>query len=163
MRLTCFDIADREEYLRTRAARRVKCGARGTVIALGGSANRCRGESEARQVFILVQWESRAALQSYLDDPSSRTFTPTAGKGGGRYLWHLFDRLEDHARAVETGLTVDIPGDDQNLIVTRVPAQDFNPNASTQWVIRLRNQRAIPRVSHFHLLYTTDPSSATTS
>jgi hypothetical protein len=42
-----------------------------------------------------VQWESREALQSYLDDPALADLHPHREKGGGRYLWHLFDRLED--------------------------------------------------------------------
>jgi heme-degrading monooxygenase HmoA len=46
-------------------------------------------------VFILVQWESREALQSYLDDPALADLHHHREKGGDRYLWHLFDRLED--------------------------------------------------------------------
>lgn len=91
-----FDIADREEYLAysRRSAREVAAHG-GTVIALGRFRESLRGESEARQVFILVEWESRAALQSYLDDPVLADLHPHREKGGGRYLWHLFDRLED--------------------------------------------------------------------
>lgn len=91
-----FDIADREEYMaysRRSAAEVASHG--GRVIALGRFREALKGEGEARQVFILVQWESREALQSYLDDPALADLHPHREKGGGRYLWHLFDRLED--------------------------------------------------------------------
>ena len=91
-----FDIADREEYMaysRRSAAEVASHG--GRVIALGRFREALKGEGEARQVFILVQWESREALQSYLDDPALADLHPHRENGGDRYLWHLFDRLED--------------------------------------------------------------------
>src|SRR5207248_2005341 len=57
-------------------------------------------ESEAggitpRQVLILVEWESRAAFESYRQDPPLADLHPHREAGTSAYVWHLFDRLDD--------------------------------------------------------------------
>ncbi|MEP7026395.1 MAG: DUF1330 domain-containing protein [Actinomycetota bacterium] len=94
--LNLFDVADRDEYLAysRRSAREV--GAHGgRVIALGRFRESLAGDIAPRQVLILVEWESRAALESYRADPALADLHPHRENGGGAYIWHVFDRLED--------------------------------------------------------------------
>ena len=94
--LNLFDIANREEYLAysRRSAQEVgKHG--GKVVALGKFREAQLGEIQPRKVLILVEWQSRAAFQDYLDDPAIADLHPHREKGTANYIWHLFDRLED--------------------------------------------------------------------
>ena len=69
--LNLFDIADREEYLAysRRSAREVARHG-GRVLALGRFQESAAGDITPRQVLILVEWESRAAFESYRQDPA---------------------------------------------------------------------------------------------
>jgi uncharacterized protein (DUF1330 family) len=94
--LNLFDIADRAEYLAysRRSAREVaKHG--GRVVALGQFRESVTGDISPRQVLILVEWESRAAFESYRQDPALADLHPHREQGSSAYVWHLFDRLED--------------------------------------------------------------------
>jgi uncharacterized protein (DUF1330 family) len=94
--LNLFDVVDREEYLAysRRSALEVATHG-GKLVALGRFRETQMGDITPRQVLILVEWESRDAFQSYLDDPAIADLHPHREKGTGNYIWHLFDRLED--------------------------------------------------------------------
>jgi hypothetical protein len=47
------------------------------------------------QVLILVEWEFRAAFDSYRHDPALADLHPHRERGSSAYVWHLFDRLDD--------------------------------------------------------------------
>ena len=94
--LNLFDIADREEYLaysRRSAAR--SPGTEGACWLWAGSGRARRATSLPRQVLILVEWESRAAFESYRQDPALADLHPHRERGTSAYVWHLFDRLDD--------------------------------------------------------------------
>ena len=94
--LNWFDIADRDEYVaysRRSAAEVARHG--GRVVALGRFSDAIVGEVEPRQVLILVEWKSRAHFDGYREDPELADLHPHREAGGGNYVWHLFDKLED--------------------------------------------------------------------
>jgi uncharacterized protein (DUF1330 family) len=94
--LNLFNVADREEYLaysRRSAADVAAHG--GKVVALGKFREALVGDIEPREVLILVEWESKAAFESYRDDPALADLHPHREKGASEYIWHLFDRLDD--------------------------------------------------------------------
>jgi len=94
--LNLFDIVDREEYLvYSRCSAREVAAHGGKLVALGRFREAQKGDITPRQLLILVEWESREAFQSYLDDPAIADLHPHREKGAGNYIWHLFDRLED--------------------------------------------------------------------
>jgi uncharacterized protein (DUF1330 family) len=82
--LNLFDVADREEYL-----------AYSRRSALGRFRESVTGDIAPRQVLILVEWESRAAFDSYRQDPALADLHPHRERGSSAYVWHLFDRLDD--------------------------------------------------------------------
>jgi uncharacterized protein (DUF1330 family) len=94
--LNLFDIADREEYLAysRRSAHEVASHG-GRVVALGRLDRQVIGDIRPRQVLILVEWESRAAFDSYREDPDLADLHPHREAGTERYVWHLFERLSD--------------------------------------------------------------------
>jgi len=94
--LNLFDVADREEYLAysRRSAREVARHG-GRVLALGRFRESVTGDIAPRQVLILVEWESRAAFDSYREDPALADLHPHRERGSSAYVWHLFDRLDD--------------------------------------------------------------------
>jgi uncharacterized protein (DUF1330 family) len=94
--LNLFDIASRDEYLaysRRSAAEVERHG--GRVVALGRFRESMAGDVEPRQVLILVEWSSREAFQSYIDDPALADLHIHREQGTSRYVWQLFDRLTD--------------------------------------------------------------------
>ena len=94
--LNLFDVADRDEYLaysRRSAAEVARHG--GRVVALGKFATSIEGDIEPREALILVEWKSRAHFDAYREDPSLSDLHPHREAGGGSYVWHLFDRIED--------------------------------------------------------------------
>jgi uncharacterized protein (DUF1330 family) len=94
--LNLFDIADREEYLAYSRRSVAEVGRHGgRVVALGEFTDAIKGEIEPRQVLILVEWKSRAHFDGYREDPALADLHPHREAGGGNYVWHLFDRLED--------------------------------------------------------------------
>jgi uncharacterized protein (DUF1330 family) len=94
--LNLFDVADRDEYLAysRRSAQEVARHG-GRVVALGSFDEAIVGDIEPRQVLILVEWQSRAHFDSYREDPELADLHPHREAGGGNYVWHLFDKLED--------------------------------------------------------------------
>ena len=80
--LNLFDVADREEYLAysRRSARRSRARHGGRVLALGRFRESAAGDIAPRQVLILVEWESRAAFESYRQDPALADLPRTANK-----------------------------------------------------------------------------------
>lgn len=94
--LNLFDVADADEY-RAYARRSPEEVARhgGRVLVLGRFRDRIEGDVEARQVMIVVEWESAAAFRGYRDDPALADLHPHREDGSTRYVWMLFDRLED--------------------------------------------------------------------
>jgi uncharacterized protein (DUF1330 family) len=94
--LNLFNVADREEYIAysRRSAKEVQAHG-GKVIALGKFREAAAGEIEPRAVLILVEWESKAAFDSYCNDPALADLHPHRVNGTCDYVWHLFDKLED--------------------------------------------------------------------
>jgi uncharacterized protein (DUF1330 family) len=94
--LNLFDVADRDEYLAysRRSATEVATHG-GRVIALGRFRESLRGDIQPRQVLILVEWNSKEAFDSYRNDPALADLHRHRERGGGAYVWHLFDRLDD--------------------------------------------------------------------
>lgn len=94
--LNLFNISSREEYLaysRRSASEVAKHG--GRVVALGKYRGTATGEIEPRNVLILVEWESKAAFDSYCNDPALEDLHPHRENGTSDYIWHLFDKIED--------------------------------------------------------------------
>jgi len=94
--LNLFDVADRDEYLAysRRSAREVGRHG-GRVVALGQFREAVTGDISPRQVLILVEWDSKAAFDSYRNDPDLADLHPHREAGSSAYVWHLFDRLDD--------------------------------------------------------------------
>jgi len=93
--LNLFNVANKEEYLAysRRSAKEVQARG-GRVVALGKFREAMLG-APRREVLILVEWQSKAAFESYCNDPRLADLHPHRVKGTSEYLWHLFDRLED--------------------------------------------------------------------
>jgi uncharacterized protein (DUF1330 family) len=94
--LNMFDVSDRNEYLAysRRSAAEVESHG-GRVVALGRFREHLLGDVEPRQVLILVEWSSRDAFESYLNDRALSDLHLHRERGAGRYVWQLFDRLDD--------------------------------------------------------------------
>jgi uncharacterized protein (DUF1330 family) len=94
--LNLFDLADNDDYRAySRRSRAAVEQYGGTVVALGKLAGAMSGDTEPRQVMILVEWPSREAFDEFLDDPDHADLHPLREGGTERYLWWLYDRLED--------------------------------------------------------------------
>lgn len=94
--LNLFDIADREEYMAySRRSYKEVVAHGGKVIALGRFCEAVVGDIAPRTVMIVVEWASREAFDSYRNDPHLADLHPHRERGGGAYVWHLFDKLED--------------------------------------------------------------------
>src|ERR1700743_1604633 len=80
--LTLFDLASKDEYLAysRRSAREVAAHG-GRVVALGQFRESVVGDVEPRQVMVLVEWESRAAFDSYRNDPALADLHPHRENG----------------------------------------------------------------------------------
>jgi uncharacterized protein (DUF1330 family) len=93
--LNLFNVADQEEYLAysRRSAKEVQAHG-GRVVALGKFREAMAG-APRREVLILVEWDSKAAFESYCNDPKLADLHPHRVNGTEDYLWHLFDKLED--------------------------------------------------------------------
>jgi uncharacterized protein (DUF1330 family) len=94
--LNLFNVADRDEYLAysKRSPRKVAAHG-GKVVALGKFHASVAGEIAPRQVFIVVEWESKAAFERYCDDPALADLHRHRQRGTADYIWHLFDKLDD--------------------------------------------------------------------
>ena len=93
--LNLFNVASKDEYLAysRRSAKEVQAHG-GRVVALGKFREAMIG-SPRRDVLILVEWDSKAAFESYCNDPKLADLHPHRVNGTQDYLWHLFDKLED--------------------------------------------------------------------
>lgn len=94
--LNLFNVADKAEYIAysRRSAREVAAHG-GRVVALGKFRESATGDIAPRAVLILVEWESKAAFDSYVNDPKLADLHPHRVNGTRDYIWHLFDKLED--------------------------------------------------------------------
>ena len=100
--LNLFDLAANDAY-RAYSRRSVDAVGRhgGRVVALGrlaadGDADTGAPRDTApRQVMVLVEWPSRAAFDAFLADPANADLHPLREDGTERYLWWLYDRLDD--------------------------------------------------------------------
>jgi uncharacterized protein (DUF1330 family) len=94
--LNLFDVANKEEYMAysRRSAKEVQAHG-GKVIALGKFRESATGDITPRQLLILVEWESKAAFDSYVNDPALADLHPHRVNGSANYIWHLFDKLDD--------------------------------------------------------------------
>lgn len=94
--LNLFDVVDSAEYLAySRRSAKEVANHGGRVVALGSLSDAVLGDVAPRGVMILVEWSSRAAFESYRDDPALADLHPHREKGAGNYVWWLFDKLED--------------------------------------------------------------------
>ena len=94
--LNLFNVADRGEYLAySKRSYQEVVAHGGKVVALGKFREAAKGDIKPRQVLILVEWASKEAFESYRDDPKLADLHPHREKGGGDYVWHLFDKLKD--------------------------------------------------------------------
>lgn len=94
--LNLFDVADRAEYLEyARNSPEQVAAHGGRVVALGQFQDEILGDIAARQVLILVEWDSREAFDSYCNDPGLADLHSHRENGSSNYIWHLFDRLPD--------------------------------------------------------------------
>ncbi len=94
--LNLFNIADRDEYLAySRRSAQAVAEHGGRVVVLGKFREAVKGDISPRQVLIVVEWESHNAFHGYLNDPALADLHPHREKGGGEYVWHLFDRMDD--------------------------------------------------------------------
>ncbi len=94
--LNLFDVSNKDEYLAysRRSAKEVAAHG-GRVVALGKFREAVAGSIEPRSVLILVEWESKEAFDRYCNDPDLADLHPHRTNGTDKYVWHLFDKLED--------------------------------------------------------------------
>jgi uncharacterized protein (DUF1330 family) len=94
--LNLFNVASRDEYMAysRRSAREVEAHG-GRVVALGKFREAALGDIEPRSVLILVEWASKAAFDSYCNDPKLSDLHRHRENGASEYIWHLFDKLQD--------------------------------------------------------------------
>jgi len=71
--LNLFNVADRDEYLPIRAARKGGEAHGGRVVALGKFREAAAGDIKPRTVMILVEWASKANFDGYCNDPKMPT------------------------------------------------------------------------------------------
>ncbi|MDA9983093.1 DUF1330 domain-containing protein [Gammaproteobacteria bacterium] len=94
--LNLFNVSNKDEYLAysRRSAKEVAAHG-GRIVALGKFREVATGSIEPRAVLILVEWTSKEAFDSYCRDPNLADLHPHRVKGTDKYIWHLFDKLED--------------------------------------------------------------------
>ena len=94
--LNLFNVSNKDEYLAysRRSAKEVTAHG-GRVVALGKFREVATGSIEPRTVLILVEWVSKEAFDSYCKDPNLEDLHPHRVNGTDKYIWHLFDKLED--------------------------------------------------------------------
>ncbi len=95
--LNLFDLADNDDYRaysRRSVAAVQKHGA--SVVALGRLAGAAEGgDTEPRKAMVLVEWPSREAFDAFMADPEHADLHPLRENGTERYLWWLYERLDD--------------------------------------------------------------------
>ena len=67
------------------------------MVALGklSAGGEHVGDTPARQAMVLVEWPSREAFDAFVADPEHADLHPLRENGTERYLWWLYDRLDD--------------------------------------------------------------------
>jgi len=96
--LNLFDLAANDDYKAySRRSRDAVERHGGSVVALGRlrDGDRHVGDSEPRQVLVLVEWPSREAFDDFLAAPDHEDLHPLREHGTERYIWWLYDRLDD--------------------------------------------------------------------
>ena len=101
--LNLFDVSNKDEYLAyaRRSVAEVKAHG-GRVIALGKFREAATGDVAPRNVLILVEWASREGFEGYCNDPALEDLHRHRENGTERYVWHLFDKLEDLRPVLKT-------------------------------------------------------------
>jgi uncharacterized protein (DUF1330 family) len=94
--LNLFNVASKDEYLAysRRSPQEVQAHG-GRVVALGQFRRSMAGDISPRRVFIVVEWRSMEAFESYLQDPKLADLHAHRVNGTSDYIWHVFDKLED--------------------------------------------------------------------
>jgi uncharacterized protein YndB with AHSA1/START domain len=94
--LNLFDLAPNDDY-RAYSKRSVEAvgPARRARRRARAAGRRRGGRRRPRQVMVLVEWPSRGAFDAFVDDPSHHDLHPLRERGTERYLWWLYDRLDD--------------------------------------------------------------------
>ena len=95
--LNLFDLADNDDY-REYSKRSVQAVQKhgGSVTALGKLVGAAEGgDTEPRQAMVVVEWPSQAAFDAFVADPDNEDLHPLRENGTERYLWWLYDKLED--------------------------------------------------------------------
>lgn len=96
--LNLFDLADNDSYRKySRRSPEAVSKHGGRVISLGKLDEALQGDPdvEPREAMVLVEWPSREAFQSFLDDPQNADLHPLREDGTRNYLWWTYERLED--------------------------------------------------------------------
>ena len=96
--LNLFDLADNDSYLQySRRSPAAVAKYDGKVVALGKLDEDLLNDPdvEPRAAMVLVEWPSREAFQSFLDDPDNNDLHPLREDGTRNYLWWTYDRLQD--------------------------------------------------------------------
>ena len=94
--LNLFNVSNKNEYLAySRRSPQEVLAHGGRVIALGKFREAAAGDIGPRDVFILVEWASKEAFDSYCNDPAIADLHQHRVDGTDSYVWHLFDKLED--------------------------------------------------------------------
>lgn len=94
--LNLFDVSNRDEYIEySRRSVKEVTSRGGQVVSLGKFREAIEGNISPRSVFILVEWESIEAFNSYVNDTNLADLHSHRENGTTNYIWHLFDKLED--------------------------------------------------------------------
>jgi uncharacterized protein (DUF1330 family) len=95
--LNLFDLAPNDDYKAySRRSRDAVERHGGSVVALGMLHEQDEHVGEGpRRVMVLVEWPSREAFDGFLEDPEHEDLHPLRENGTERYLWWLYDRLDD--------------------------------------------------------------------
>jgi uncharacterized protein (DUF1330 family) len=96
--LNLFDLTDNDLYYQY-SRRSVEAVGKhgGRVVAFGRVEDAVEGDTsvEPRTAMVLVEWPSREAFGSFLDDPEHEGLHPLREDGTRNHLWWTYDRLND--------------------------------------------------------------------
>jgi uncharacterized protein (DUF1330 family) len=94
--LNLFDLAEYDLYRRYSRRSPAAVGKHGgKVVALGRLDGAVETDVEPRTVMVLVEWPSREAFDTFLDDPEYDDLHLLREDGTRNYLWWIYERLED--------------------------------------------------------------------
>ena len=94
--LNLFDVMNKDEYLAySRRSVQEVTAHNGHVVALGKFREAIAGDITPRSVFILVEWASQEAFDSYRNNQALADLHLHRTEGTCNYIWHTFDKLED--------------------------------------------------------------------